>query len=174
MENILYSGKIRYSSCIYLIGLCMFLSCFAISLAQAGSPHPGSGKDDVLMAGAAKAIITPPQGSIMGNSYGTDICKGIHDDLHARALVFEKSGVKAAFIALDLVSIPHVVVVETRKLINQRTGIPVNNIVMTATHAHAGPQMNPLFWKSVGGCDAKKQGVSERSSGDDHRQRGGC
>ena len=156
MKNILYSGKLRYSSGICLICLCMLLSCIAISLAQAGSPHPGSYQDDVLRAGAAKTIISPPQGSIMGNSYGTDICKGIHDDLHARALVFEKSGVKAAFIALDLVSIPHVVVVETRKLINQHTGIPVNNIIMTATHAHAGPQMNPLFWKAVGGVPMQK------------------
>jgi len=156
MYNILYSCKTRCSSSIWLIYLC-FLSCLFPGLsAQTVAPNTGSGQDDVLMAGAAKAIITPPQGSIMGNSYGTDICKGIHDDLHARALVFEKSGVKASFIALDLVSIPHVVVMETRKLINQHTGIPVNNIIMTATHAHAGPQMNPLFWKTVGGVPMQK------------------
>ncbi len=55
----------------------------------------------ILQVGAASSKITPPVGSIIGNSYGITISKGIHDDLYAKALVFDKGGVKAAFIALD-------------------------------------------------------------------------
>jgi len=92
----------------------------------------------------------------MGNSYGITICEEVHDDLYAKTLVFDYMGVKAVFIALDMISIPHMIMMETRKLITQRTGIPVTNIIMTATHTHAGPQMNPLFLNVVGGIPKQK------------------
>ena len=111
-----------------------------------------------LRAGAAINKITPPAGSIMGNSYGKEICEGVHDDIYARTIVFEKDGVRAAFIALDLISIPHRIVVETRDLISRITGIPAGNIIMSATHCHAGPQMNPLFWDAAGG-EAKRKSM---------------
>jgi neutral ceramidase len=106
--------------------------------------------------GAATAKITPPVGSIMGNSYGITVSEGVHDDLYSKALVFERAGVKTAFIALDLISLPHELVASTREMITRLTGIPGSNIIMTATHVHAGPQMNPLFWESVGGIPKQK------------------
>jgi len=109
-----------------------------------------------LRVGAATNKITPPVGSIIGNSYGITISEGVHDDLYAKVLVFEKAGVKAAFIALDLIGLPHVVVMKTRELVAQSIGIPITNIIMTATHAHSGPQMNPLFWEAVGGMPKQK------------------
>ncbi|MEJ7692736.1 neutral/alkaline non-lysosomal ceramidase N-terminal domain-containing protein [Daejeonella sp.] len=101
--------------------------------------------------GAAKTKMTPPRGSIIGDSYGIKISDGVHDDLYIKTLVFEHRGLKVAFITLDAVSLPHMLVMKSRELIHIQTGIPVNNIVMNATHAHAGPQMNPLFWNVVGG-----------------------
>ena len=126
------------------------------------STHPSSAQkpvqDTVLRAGAAISKITPPVGSIMGNSYGLTLCEGVHDDLYARTIVLDHSGTKAVFIALDLISIPYVIVMETRKLIAQQTGIPVTSIIMTATHVHAGPQMNPMFLDAVGGLPKQKSG----------------
>lgn len=40
-------------------------------------------------------------------------------------------------------------------MLEQQTGIPGENLVMTATHVHAGPQLNPLFWDVVGGKPKK-------------------
>ncbi|EPR65522.1 putative protein-transmembrane prediction [Cyclobacterium qasimii M12-11B] len=109
-----------------------------------------------LQVGAASLKITPPIGSVMGNSYGMNISEGIHDDLFAKALVFDVDGVKAAFIALDLISLPYGLVAETRELIATQTEIPVENLILTATHCHAGPQMNPRFLKNIGGEAEKK------------------
>ncbi|MGQ9621408.1 MAG: hypothetical protein ACUVTX_10560, partial [Bacteroidales bacterium] len=92
----------------------------------------------------------------MGNSYGITVCKGVNDDLYIRTLVFKYGSNKAAFIALDMISLPYRVVMETRELIARTTDIPEGNIIMSATHIHAGPQMNPLFWDVVGGEPKQK------------------
>lgn len=110
----------------------------------------------VFMAGAASQKITPPVGSIMGNSYGITVAEGVHDDLFAKVLVFQTGGIRTAFIALDLISIPHQIIVQTRELVEKKTGIPADNVLMTATHVHAGPQLNPMFWRVVGGVPMEK------------------
>ena len=45
---------------------------------------------------------------------------------------------------------------KARELIAHRIGVPATNIIMVATHAHAGPQLNPLFWNAVGGLPKQK------------------
>jgi neutral ceramidase len=119
---------------------------------------PGSGVEvgEPLRVGRAAVKITPPVGSIMGNSYGTTVSKGVHDDLYVKAVVFEQSGVRAALVAADLISLHRPVVEEARRLIEQTTGIPGENVIISATHLHAGPQMHPLFWQAVGGLPQRK------------------
>ncbi|NQV75639.1 MAG: neutral/alkaline non-lysosomal ceramidase N-terminal domain-containing protein [Bacteroidetes bacterium] len=101
--------------------------------------------------GAAKTGMTPPKGSIIGDSYGIRVSEGVHDELYIKTLVFEQAGQRVAFITLDVISLPHLLVMKSRALIHKQTGIAVNNIILNATHLHAGPQMNPLFWDAVGG-----------------------
>jgi len=134
----------------------LFLSCLLIAFLPSDLYAGEVIQSKVFKAGAAAVKITPPVGNIMGNSYGNTISEGVHDDLYSRVLVFEKDDIKAAFIALDLISLPHVIVEKTRKLVSSKTGIPMTNIIMTATHVHAGPQMNPMFWDAVGGAAKKK------------------
>jgi len=101
--------------------------------------------------GAAKTGMTPPKGSVIGDSYGIRVSEGVHDELYIKTLVFEQAGQRVAFITLDVISLPHLLVMKSRALIHKQTGIAVNNIILNATHLHAGPQMNPLFWDVVGG-----------------------
>jgi hypothetical protein len=114
-------------------------------------PANTSFQDEGFKAGASKTRMTPPIGSIIGDSYGIRVSEGVHDDLYIKTLVFEHGGEKVAFITLDVISLPHLLVMKSRQLIFQQTGIAVNNIILNATHAHAGPQMNPLFWDVLGG-----------------------
>jgi len=109
-----------------------------------------------LKLGATKTRMTPPVGSIIGDSYGIRISEGVHDELFIKTMVFEMGDQKLAFITLDVVSLPHSLVMNSRQLIHQQTGIALNNIILNATHAHAGPQMNPLFWDVVGGSAKQK------------------
>lgn len=108
-------------------------------------------ESEEFKVGAAKIKMTPPTGSIIGDSYGIRVSEGVHDDLYIKTLVFEHGGEKVAFITLDVISLPHLLVMKSRELIHKQTGIALNNIILNATHLHAGPQMNPLFWDVVGG-----------------------
>ena len=116
--------------------------------------------------GRAKTVITPPVGSIIGNSYGVSIATGVTSDLHAKAVVFESGGVKAAIVACDLISLHRPIVERSRALIAERTGVPPDRVILAATHCHGGPQTHPMFLEAVGG-EARRlsEGFVERLPG---------
>jgi neutral ceramidase len=104
-----------------------------------------------LRVGSATVRITPEVGAPMGSSYGLAISEGVHDDLFAKALVLERNGVKAALVACDLISIRKAIVAEARRLIEARTGLRGRDVILSATHCHAGPQMHPMFLRLLAG-----------------------
>ena len=62
-----------------------------------------------------------------------------HDDLYAKALVFEQDGSKAAVVSCDLISLPRYVVLEARDAIGKSTKVPPQHVMISATHTHTGP-----------------------------------
>ncbi len=92
-----------------------------------------------LRAGAAQVVITPPRGAPMAGYYTNRAATGVHDDLHANALVFEKDGVRAAVVACDLANLPRPYVDEARHIIREKTGIAPDHVMISATHTHTGP-----------------------------------
>src|SRR5262245_30626512 len=95
---------------------------------------------DELEAGFACADITPPTGWRRAGSYTEVISTGTHDPLFAKAMVLVQGEVKLAFVGNDLCSVPRDLTDEARKRASKKTGIPVANIVITATHTHGGPE----------------------------------
>jgi len=98
-----------------------------------------------LRIGRAAVSISPPIGSPIGSSYGMTPAASVRDDLFAKAIVLEMDGVKAAIVACDLISIRKEIVSETRRLVRSTTGLRGEQMILSATHCHAGPQMHPLF-----------------------------
>jgi neutral ceramidase len=92
-----------------------------------------------LRAGAAEVAITPPVGIPMAGYYATRLSTGVHDDLHAKAIVLASGAQRVAFVACDLVGIPPGVIEEARAIIQTATGIPGANVMISATHSHTGP-----------------------------------
>lgn len=92
-----------------------------------------------LKAGSAEVDITPPQGYRLCGYFIERLSTGTHDPLKARALVFNQGDVKAAFVFCDLIGLPRRVSDPARRLVSEKTGIPVSNIVITGTHTHTGP-----------------------------------
>ena len=92
-----------------------------------------------LRAGAAQSVITPPKGAPMAGYYRQRAAEGTHDDLHAKAIVFEKDGVKVALVACDLANLPRPQSEEARRIIQQKLGIPRDHVMISATHSHTGP-----------------------------------
>lgn len=91
-------------------------------------------------AGAAVADITPQEWPIrvIGN-FGLTMANKAHDPLHSRAIVMEDGGVKIAIVVIDNCIMKREEMDRAKKLASQRTGIPVNRILMSATHTHSAP-----------------------------------
>jgi hypothetical protein len=92
--------------------------------------------------GAAQVVITPPIGAPMAGYYHSRGSDGVLDDLYAKALVLDDGSTKAVLITLDLISTTRALTEQTRAAVTELTGIPGPQILLTATHAHTGPELS--------------------------------
>jgi hypothetical protein len=107
----------------------------------AGCQHPsrsGSLADSVSV-GAAEIDITPPVGARLAGYFNERLATGTHDPLHAKAIVLRQGEAQIALVSCDLLGFSLSVTTNARALASERTGIPVSNIVICATHSHTGP-----------------------------------
>ena len=94
---------------------------------------------DSLRAGAAQVVITPEKGAPMAGYYNSRMAEGTHDDLYAKALVLEADQVKVALVACDVISLPREITEQARQIVQQKTGITADHVMISATHYHTGP-----------------------------------
>jgi hypothetical protein len=94
---------------------------------------------DELKAGVAVVDITPPVPWRMSGYFNERVSTGVKDPLLAKAVVFEQGDEKAALVFCDLVGVSLDVSVRARQKASQDSGIPIENIAITATHTHTGP-----------------------------------
>jgi hypothetical protein len=90
-----------------------------------------------LKAGAATSNITPSLGHEIIGGFVPFPSKHIHDQLHARCLVLDDGQTKIALVVCDLLGIHRVVSEDARKLIATQSGIPPENVMISATHTHS-------------------------------------
>src|SRR5262249_54231410 len=107
--------------------LLILLACASLTIAQE------------FRVGTAQVTISPAAGTPMAGYYSTRLSTGVHDDLHAKAIVMASGAEQVALVACDLVGIPPAVIEEAREMIQRNTGIPGANIMISATHSHTGP-----------------------------------
>jgi len=96
----------------------------------------------VLQGGSAKVNITPPVG-VWLSGYGArdKPSDGIIDDLYAKALVLTDGTASVAIISVDLLWVPLQMTNEIRRLVEEKTGIPGQNVMVCSTHTHFGPRL---------------------------------
>lgn len=116
------------NSCCWFFFVVLF--AFSISSADAGT-----------RVGMAQTDITPPLGIPMAGYYHERGADGVLDPLYSKALVIEVSGDRAALVVLDLLNVTRAVTDEARVLIQKECGIPPERVMVSATHAHTGPQL---------------------------------
>ncbi|HNV23169.1 MAG TPA: neutral/alkaline non-lysosomal ceramidase N-terminal domain-containing protein [Candidatus Hydrogenedentes bacterium] len=95
-----------------------------------------------MRAGVATVSITPLEENIPTQlgGYGDRAGKpaeGIHDTIHAKALLFDDNGVKSALITVDTCSIP-LGAVETALARAAIEGLTIDRTLAAASHTHAG------------------------------------
>lgn len=91
-------------------------------------------------AGMARLDVTPPlRLPLSGFGGRAKATTGILDPLHATALVLENAERSVALISADVLSLDAEQAAEIRTRASEATGIPAGNILVHATHTHAGP-----------------------------------
>ena len=125
-----------------LCALCVLCgeSAFADRIEQGPKDSPPSG----LVAGVARADITPPVGIIHLNwGSQTHVAAAGADPagMYATALVLSDGGQKYAMVDIDILAVGGLDEVPRRAAL--LTGIPEDHIRLGATHTHSGAQFSP-------------------------------
>lgn len=94
--------------------------------------------DKIFKAGASTTNITPYLGGgIVGNFGGPPEAKYVHDELHNRCLILDDGTTKLVFVVVDNIGLKRNLIDKAKKLIKNETGIPKENILISATHTHS-------------------------------------
>jgi hypothetical protein len=96
---------------------------------------------DGLRVGTAAIKITPPVGIPLAGYYSPRGSDGVLDDLYAKVAVLDDGQTQAALVVCDLITLPRNTVLEARKLIEQKIGLPGSHVMISATHTHTGPAL---------------------------------
>lgn len=97
-------------------------------------------QDKVFKAGASRLDVTPFLGAGIVGNYGTPPpAENIHDPLFVKALVLDDGSTRVAFVVVDNLGIYAHVAAKAKEKIAADVGIPVDRVVISATHTHSGP-----------------------------------
>jgi hypothetical protein len=89
------------------------------------------------------------------------VATGTRDPLKARAIVFRGQHEKAAIVICDLSGIAVDLSTEVRRRASAKTGIPVANIIISATHSHTGPDYTKDLYLYLQAKDKAKGGEKQ-------------
>ncbi len=92
-----------------------------------------------VQAGLAVVDITPPVPYRMCGYFNERLSTGVHDPLHAKALVLRQGERRLAMVFCDLVGISSDISLRAREAAEKKTGIGKDNILIACTHTHTGP-----------------------------------
>ena len=98
-----------------------------------------------LLAGAANVDITPPLGTFINGDFVAHYANYIHDQLHARALVFQQNELLITIVVVDICVMPKDFVDEVKSEVNRQTGIKPENMLISSTHTHAAGSVASVY-----------------------------
>jgi len=105
---------------------------------SAATPAPMTTATE-LTAGIAVIDITPPVGYRMSGYFHERLSTGTLNPLHAKAIVLHQGKEHAALVFCDIIGLSLDVSSRARAEASKKTGIPIENILIAATHTHTGP-----------------------------------
>jgi hypothetical protein len=120
---------------LLFLGLCLFIT--------SADAQPVSKR--LFRAGAATSNITPPLGTSINGNMQDVKATHIHDELHARCLALDDGATKLVFVVCDSCMIPREVFDAAKKMVTDATGLPSENMMMSATHTHSAGTSGSVF-----------------------------
>jgi len=94
--------------------------------------------------GTAMVDITPPVG-FPRYGYPPVVSTGVLDPLYAKTIVFRQGETKGALVVCNLLGIPRDLSRIVREKASEKTGIPYDNMTVSATHTHTSPGITESF-----------------------------
>jgi hypothetical protein len=98
----------------------------------------------VFRAGAAASNITPPLGCSINGGFQDGKATYIHDELHARCVALDDGTTKLVLVIADNCVIQRRIFDEAKRQVNEATGLPMENMLMSATHSHSCGTLTPV------------------------------
>lgn len=94
----------------------------------------------VLLAGVARAVITPPIGiRLLGYTVQEGVSRDVERELTATVLVLSDGTTSAVLVGLDLLWVPLPISDRIRAAIGRALEIPGENVLLNGSHTHLGP-----------------------------------
>lgn len=119
---------------------------FLLGLLVAAAPARSDEVPKGFRAGAYAADITPRRFPIsMVGQMHDQVAEGAFDHLFARCVVLENGTSRIAIAVCDLGMIPRSLLDEAKQRASQATGIPVDHMLVSATHTHTAPVVVGAF-----------------------------
>ena len=115
-----------------------FFYCFLALLCENSFLYGQKTSHGVFLAGAATSNITPKIGSSINGNFRDVKVQNIHDETHARSLVLDDGKTCLAFVVMDLCMASREILDKAKARAHDETGIPVENMLMSAIHTHSG------------------------------------
>ncbi len=103
---------------------------------------PAGAQTGGLRAGASRVDITPAADAALpmsGYAGRTEGFKGIHDNLHVRAVVVDDGTSQAALVACEVIGISAAWWEKITERLTRETAIPRDSILLASVHTHAAP-----------------------------------
>ena len=114
-------------------------------LAAGGAFAVAEGTRRVFRAGAAMRDITPEPGVSLAGHFHDRAATHAHDPLYARCLVLDDGENQLVFVMVDSCMVLREVFDAAKARIHEAVGIPVENMMMAATHTHTAPTSAHVF-----------------------------
>lgn len=120
---------------------CVVLLVFCVSLmVLVGSHSVSYPKGKIFRAGAYAIDVTPRRFPVLVNGFfESRSATGASDRLHARCLVLDDGTTRLAIVVVDSCMLPRDLLDEAKELAREKTRIPTNRVLISATHTHSAP-----------------------------------
>ena len=124
--------------------LCMILACvMLLGLCACGGSQGGSATEPAeagLQVGFGRTNITPGYSvALQGGDYTKRMSQGVLDTLYATCIAIKSGDETVLLYTIDVKLMTGGFVEPMKMAISMKTGIPQNNIFLSATHTHSGP-----------------------------------
>lgn len=120
-------------------------SAHSLILSQDLVANPQTETLKQFKAGAATSNITPPLGTSINGGMQDRKAQHVNDELHARAVALDDGQNQLAIVVVDNCLIPREIFDEAKRRVNRWTNLPLENMLMSATHTHSAGSVAHVF-----------------------------